>query len=109
MVICRAVPTWRCRQMTVVEQNWIDTNQRYLIGALSDVRSALERHIARVSNNTISAETASEVQSPGEDIDQQHTHTALEVLCATFGLSSFERSIVLLCAGMELSTSFATL
>jgi hypothetical protein len=95
--------------MTVDEKTLIDTNQRYLAAALADVRTALERYIACMRNNTTLAETASKAQPEGEDIDQQHTHTALEALCATFGLSSFERAIVLLCAGMELQTSFATL
>jgi len=31
---------------------------------------------------------------------------ALETLCAVFGLSSFERSVLLLCAGMELDSTF---
>jgi AAA+ superfamily predicted ATPase len=33
----------------------------------------------------------------------------LEQLCTTFGLSSFERDVVLLCAGMELDASFPAL
>ena len=33
---------------------------------------------------------------------------ALDTLCAMFGLSEFERRIVLLCAGMELDGEFAS-
>ena len=34
---------------------------------------------------------------------------ALDTLCATFGLSSFERKILLMCAGAELDSRFASL
>ena len=103
--------------MTVNVETWIDTNQHYLASALSDVRAALERHAAFIRNNTLPAEATEvtlDVQSKGEDINQgvvHHapTHPALEVLCATFGLSPFECAIVLLCAGMELNASFADL
>src|SRR2546425_995172 len=112
MVIRRAVSSWRCRQMTVNEETWVDINQRYLTTALSNVRATLERHVALIRNNTLPAEAREvtpNVQSKDEDINQVFTHSALEMLCATFGLSPFERAIVLLCAGMELNTSFAAL
>src|SRR5438034_9442623 len=105
MVICRAVSSWRCKRMMVNVETWIDTNQHYLASALSDVRAALERHAALIRNNTLPAEATEvtpDVQSKGEDINQELTHSALEMLCAIFGLSPFERAIVLLCAGMEL-------
>src|SRR5581483_8319517 len=35
--------------------------------------------------------------------------SALEALCRTFSLSSFERDVVLLCAGVELDAAFAGL
>jgi AAA+ superfamily predicted ATPase len=34
---------------------------------------------------------------------------ALDVLCAAFGLSAFERDVLLMCAGIELDSSFASL
>ena len=34
---------------------------------------------------------------------------ALDVLCAIFGLSSFERNLLLLCAGVELDSTFSSL
>jgi hypothetical protein len=86
---------------------WAEANQRYLIAALAEIRAALERHAA-----------------PGEgalpppaslDAFSETAPPALETLCATFrtgrscGLSSFERAIVLLCAGMELDAAFSGL
>jgi len=95
--------------MTVNEETWVDMNQRYLTTALASMRATLERHAVGMKNNTILAEATPEFQSPGEEMDQRLAPSALEKLCATFGLSPFEREIVLLCAGMELNTSFATL
>jgi ATPase family associated with various cellular activities (AAA) len=89
------------------EETWIDTNQRYLTSALSKVRAALEQHAALIKNNTLPTETAPDIQPI--DVNQQFMHSALESLCTTFGLSPFERAIVLLCAGMELDASFAEL
>ena len=95
--------------MTVNEEIWVDMNQRYLTTALANMRATLERHAAGMKNNTILAEATPEVQFPSEEMDQRLAPAALEILCATFGLSPFEREILLLCAGMELNTSFATL
>src|SRR5438105_15442651 len=106
MVICHAVSTWRCRQMTVNEETWVDMNQRYLTTALANMRATLERHAACMKNNAILAEATPEIRSPGEEIDQRLAPSALEMLCTTFGLSPFERDIILLCAGMELNSSF---
>jgi hypothetical protein len=95
--------------MTVNEETWVDMNQRYLTTALANMRATLERHAARMKNNAILAEATPEVHPPGEEIDQRLVPSALEMLCTTFGLSPFERDIILLCAGMELNSSFAAL
>jgi hypothetical protein len=73
--------------------DWTEANQRYLMAALGEVREALERH-SRIE--VTPAPPAPEMPSPA----------ALEVLCTRFGLSPFERSILLLCAGVELEASF---
>src|SRR2546426_5510347 len=97
--------------MTASQTEWIDLNQRYLMAALAEVRAALERHAARYYDvpakesssssplaNTMCAESFSQENRP-----------ALEVLCATFRLTTFERALLLLCAGMELESGFAEL
>jgi hypothetical protein len=43
----------------------------------------------------------------GEEMDTE-PEGALATLCAAFGLSPFERDVVLLCAGVELDSSFAS-
>lgn len=106
-----------------VVNNWYEANQRYLSAALSSVRSALERRAGRVNTtgNTAVQFIASEQpptpeSSPPEiapqttaDTDVISAPPALETLCAAFNLSPFERDIVLLCAGVELDSTFAAL
>ena len=84
--------------------DWIDLNQRYLTAALAEVRAALERHALRSSEPN--ASTPADVNTaPDESLPQP----AIEVLCNTFGLTSFERAVLLLCAGMELDAQFSSL
>jgi hypothetical protein len=71
--------------------NWTEANQHYLIRALDGVRARLE------GETTVQTSATEEMSPP----------PALETLCKTFGLSPFERAILLICAGMELDSRFA--
>ncbi len=93
---------------------WHEANQRYLTAALGRVRAALERHATRTeASHEARAASASPDGAPwhGPDLDGggEMAPPALEQLCATFGLSAFERDVLLLCAGVELEASFAAL
>ena len=91
---------------TAVE-TWTEENQRYLVAALEPVRHALERVVTPNGHSTNDPEPAdatldairSEMAAP----------PALEVLCRRFGLSPFERDLLLLCAGVELDSGIGTL
>src|SRR5262249_41803373 len=48
-------------------------------------------------------------QAPDEAAAAMPAPPALETLCATFGLSPFERAVLVLCAGQELDSRFAAL
>ena len=67
---------------------WPEANQKYLLAALAEVRAALDRAPAP------------------EPLEEMPSPPALEVLCERFGLSRFERSVLLLCAGPELDSGF---
>jgi hypothetical protein len=95
--------------MTGDEVNWTDINQRYLIAALAEVRTALERKAAREGSHTASSGQEMVHGSFDEDRTRLPAPPALETLSRTFRLSLFERAIVLLCAGIELDASFAGL
>jgi ATPase family associated with various cellular activities (AAA)/Winged helix domain, variant len=83
--------------------DWQSANQRYLVAALGRVREALRRHAGD--------------EAGGDDTELQLSDAAaalpapaaLDAVCASFGLSSFERDVLLLCAGVELDGDFAEL
>jgi hypothetical protein len=95
--------------------NWTDANQRYLMAAVGVVRQALDRHLAHSqgkpeAEQTDHAHRESAAQQASKDAAAaMPSPSALETLCAMFGLSAFERDLLLLCAGIELDSTFAPL
>jgi hypothetical protein len=91
---------------TQEQNNWFDANRRYLTAALAEVR-----HIIRQSEPPGAAgpvETQSDTpQSLETAAAQMSMPPTLETLCLIFGLSPFERNLLLMCAGVELDASFA--
>lgn len=88
-------------------ENWQETNQPYLMVALSRVRQALERKTGRSLNGN-------EREIPPEVLqkmaaDDESPPSALEQLCNIFDLSTFEEDLLLLCVGRELDASFPSL
>jgi hypothetical protein len=90
---------------------WQEANQRHLLAALAVVRHALERHAAKGRNGEgeplpedLGAALAKALEEAAAAMPEP---PALEVLRERFGLSSFERDVLLLCAGVELDSSFA--
>jgi hypothetical protein len=81
--------------------SWAETNQRLLAAELAEVRAALLRHAARAA-----AQPALDAPAPPDApwMDDAGP-SALDVVCATFGLTRFERAVLVLCAGMELDAS----
>jgi MoxR-like ATPase len=80
----------------MTESAWLDANQRQLARAIADVRLLLQ---AKVSGETVDA---------SEPADEE-IRSALDFLTATFGLSSFERQLLVLCAAIELDSQIAPL
>ncbi len=80
---------------------WREANQRHLLAALAVVRGALDRHAG-------GPEPGPEVAKALEDAAAaMASPPALEVVRERFGLSAFERDVLLLCAGVELDSGFA--
>jgi hypothetical protein len=79
--------------MSAVE--WQTANQRYLAAALGVVRAAVLEEDGASAEEEFRASAAA-LPAPA----------ALDTLVAGFGLSSFERDLILLCAGPELDSSF---
>ena len=92
------------------EISWHDANQRFLSAALAIVRCDLERHIVPSKNpEDIDKQIKTAQQTIQELNEKMHAPSALETLCATFGISSFECNVLLLCAGIELDSNFLSL
>ena len=95
--------------MNAVTYNWQELNQRYLTAALAKVRIALQQYIARSQGN----DTVEITEIASEDLEAIASTIpyppALDRLCVAFNLSPFERNVLLLCAGVELSASLAKL
>ncbi len=88
---------------------WQQANQRYLSAALAVVRVRLESHASSgvASKGGHDATTLSQAQAALKLAQEALSHpSALETVCAAFGLSPFERELLLLCAGMELEGRF---
>jgi hypothetical protein len=84
--------------MSGPEPTWFEANQRHLMAAVGAVRQALEKYLGHGESEA--TEPLSSTLQPAP---------ALESLCSTFGLSEFERRILLMCAGAELDSRFAGL
>ncbi len=76
---------------------WTEQNQDYLNACLGELRARFE-HGKQVAGIEPHRPTAGDMPAP----------PALDTLQRTFGLSDFERDVLLLCAGVELDSEFAT-
>jgi hypothetical protein len=76
--------------------SWHEANQSYLTAALLEVRRLLEKLLPE---NT--PEEASQTETLPAEWDSA-TPAALDTLCSSFDVSSFERKILLMCAGVEM-------
>jgi ATPase family associated with various cellular activities (AAA)/Winged helix domain, variant len=88
------------------QEVWLNANSTYLNAALAVVRLHLEACVGinkdgpsgKNKDNTIQ-QAQKKWKQAGAKLKEP---TALDVVCSMFDLSSFERDILLLCAGMEL-------
>jgi hypothetical protein len=87
------------------DSDWAVANQRYLMAAVGSVRAALERYIGHQSQD----EQEPEKEELANATASMPGPPALQVVCDTFGLSRFERDILLLCAGVELHAAIGPL
>jgi hypothetical protein len=87
---------------TLARLDWEETNQRHLVVELARVRDDIASHLG--SPSPARDEVVAPVDPDGERNDDQET--ALAAVVRAFHLSSFERDVLLLCAGVELDARF---
>lgn len=85
--------------------HWQTANQYSLSLALTEVRTALQQYIATLQGTAWIAKDT----GPPDSEDTLGASSALEKLCTAFRLTAFERQVLLLSAGVELSASLANL
>jgi hypothetical protein len=96
--------------MTSSVSFWQSANQRYLAIALNRIRSIFQRHLARSQGKETEEPAAEPEVEEFEAIARSLTPApTLQVLVTAFNLTPFERDLLLLCAGVELSASLAQL
>jgi ATPase family associated with various cellular activities (AAA) len=110
--------------ISTATDTWHSANQSYLTAALRDIKVALNRYRESIhtpsdgpSGLADAAEPARSFPTRSEDrrlgaFDEAFSNgspAALDALCASFGLSPFEKSVLLLCAGIEFDSGFASL
>ncbi len=113
--------------MKAQKNNWAEENQRYLMARINEVRELLQ-------SRTASAETGAPVDAPPQKTARSKTTrstkrkqsskssstpaqikwslaqpAALDALSAALKLTKFEQQVLLLCAALELDSSFAEL
>ncbi len=88
---------------------WLEDNQRYLSAELAYVRALLHRRCPDAGGESAGESPGSGPNLPEEIAGDMTAPPALERLSSIFGLSAFERRVLLLCAGVELDGSFAEL
>ena len=94
--------------------NWNMANQQYLMAAIRVIQAELETYQAvQHSNQNKEIINRLGVKEAEMLLDEARailpTPSALETVVAVLRLSSFERKILLTCAGVELSADFASL
>jgi hypothetical protein len=87
---------------------WTGANQRYLMARIDIVRQHLTRLTARDRAESYENAVRQTERAARDAALAMPAPAALDVLCALFSLSSFERDLLLLCAGVELDGAFAS-
>ena len=92
----------------MARRSWNDANQAYLALALARLKSALRR-LAPGAADAPAADPAPAEPGEADKAIFARRPPAVEILTDAFGLSAFERDVLLLCAGIELDPEFAPL
>ncbi|MBE7169314.1 MAG: ATP-binding protein [Williamsia sp.] len=95
------------------KNDWSVANQRYLMASLRLVREELEAYRTHLDKQSPGGQEPAAAIPAEEELkaaaETLPALSALDSLSAVFGLSGFERKVLLLCAGVELDAGFSKL
>ena len=103
---------------TIAPPDWQAVNQSYLAAALAAVQASLQQYVNRLSGKEVKQSESRQERENLEAVaegaaslnrEELPFSPALEILCEGFNLTPFEREILLLAAGVELSATLANL
>jgi hypothetical protein len=95
-------------------KNWDEANQAYLIAAIKVIREEVRFYLESLNNEDKKEPSDHpDLSLVQKELDQaareMPSPAAIETLATLFHLSSFERKIILTCAGLELDSDFAAM
>ncbi|HPS90594.1 MAG TPA: ATP-binding protein [Methanothrix sp.] len=88
---------------------WTEANKRYLSASLSRLREILVSHCKKDAEQEAANIGEPSAQNPDLVAGIAPGPYSLDILCSAFSLTSFERDILLLCAGIELESDFSSI
>lgn len=92
------------------QTTWLEMNQRYLTAGIAYICALLERHSARATDTEPDDRAIDAAREEMAAIAAaMSAPPALERIRVTFGLSAFERDVLLLCAAVECNARVGTL
>lgn len=94
--------------MSAAELSWIETNQQRLSAAIEYLREVLERHIAQHDSQPATGNGRPR-GAGSDDKAPPPPAPAMAMLAQLFDLSTFEQQTLLLCAAVELDSTFPAL
>ena len=86
--------------------NWYEANKTYLMASIRLVKKEISGYTDEQSSGEVDPEIAQLEQEMENLRSEMNQSPTLEMLSEIFGLTSFERKVLLLCAGVELDSAF---
>lgn len=88
------------------DEDWHGANQRYLSASIDLIKARLKQALQEEPDERLIDELESDLLTAKQKLPRP---AAIDIISDSFALSSFERSILLLCASFELDASISTL
>ncbi len=93
-----------------IKNTWLKKNQEQLLLSLNKLRPLLKNHIKNSSSiEGFTNENSDNSESGNDKNHEVKDFFPFEFLSQSFGLTDFEKDILLMCAGVELDAGFAQL
>ncbi|MEN8445834.1 MAG: AAA family ATPase [Cyanobacteria bacterium J06555_13] len=96
-------------QSSISQIPWFEANRLQFIAQVNHIRQVLEKKVTQSPSASFTPSTSTDDSELIWETESLSPPSVLDVLCKRFELSLFERQILLLCAGAELSQTFGAL